>query len=248
MSWYEDDFYNEPSEFEIQVEEFKESLAKAIKGEFLEEMGRLKEENRKLQEIKKHFEQIKMDYERKKSVCDQVMREAESKAKRMKAEELMEKFKTFFWRPDWEYLYGSKCDKCDENRRIDVVLPSGKMVKDECQCKKSMMKVMVPERMVRHELADTSQGIAAWYSACGKEGDRYYKLDYASSVFAEKNMVQPGTSFEVLEEMKGQSQLLFATREECLAYCEYLNEKNGVTADVIYKVDGELYKGEEESE
>ena len=51
MSWYEDDFYNEPSEFEIQVEEFKESLAKAIKGEFLEEMGRLKEENRKLQEI-----------------------------------------------------------------------------------------------------------------------------------------------------------------------------------------------------
>lgn len=29
--YYPDDFYNEPSEFDMQVEEFKESLAKAIK-------------------------------------------------------------------------------------------------------------------------------------------------------------------------------------------------------------------------
>ncbi len=29
--YYPDDFYNEPSEFDMQVEEFKESLAKAIR-------------------------------------------------------------------------------------------------------------------------------------------------------------------------------------------------------------------------
>lgn len=246
--WYDDEFYNEPSEFEMQMEEFKEGLAKAIKSEFLEEMECLKKENRNLQEIKEHFEQIKRDYERKKSECDRVMFEASEKAKRMKIEELMEHFKVFFWRPDWEYLYGPKCDKCDENRRIDVVLPSGKTVKDECQCGKSSMRVMLPERMVRHEFADRKQGIAAWYRACGKEGERYYTLDCIRSVFAEKNMVQPGTSFDVLEKKENQQDLLFASREECLAYCEFLNEKNGVTSDVIYKIDGEIYKGEEELE
>ncbi len=248
MLWYEDDFYNEPSKFEVQMEEFKESLTKAIKSEFLEEMERLKEENQNLQGIKEHFEQIKRDYERKKSECDWAMHEAEDKAKRMKVEELMERFKIFFWRPDWEYLYGPKCDKCDKDRRIEVVLPSGKIVKDECQCEKSRMKVMLPQRMVRYELADRNRGIAAWYYACGREEEVYYKLDCCGSVFAGKNIVQPGTSFDVLEKMEDQRNLLFSTREECFAYCEYLNEKNGVTPDVICKVSGEPYKGEEESE
>ena len=54
--YYPDDFYNEPSEFDMQVEEFKESLAKSIKSDFLEEMERLKAENRKLQGIKENFE------------------------------------------------------------------------------------------------------------------------------------------------------------------------------------------------
>lgn len=244
MSWYEDDFYNEPSEFDMQVEEFKEKLAKAVKSEFLEEMERLKEENRNLQGIKEHFEQVKRDYERKKSECDRAMREAENKAKRMKIKELMEKFKTFFWRPDYEYLYGPKCDKCDRDRKIVVTLPSGNIVNDECQCGKSRMKVMVPESMVRYELADRDRGIAAWYCAYGNEGEKYYKADCISSVFAERNIVPPGTSFDVLEKKENQRELLFATREECFAYCEYLNERNLVPADTIYLCNGELYEWE----
>nr|WP_304955141.1 hypothetical protein [uncultured Acetatifactor sp.] len=244
--YYPDDFYNEPSEFDMQVEEFKESLAKSVKSEFLEEMERLKAENKNLKGIKEHFEQIKRDYERKKSECDRAMREAENKAKRMKAEELMKKFKTFLWRPDWEYLYGPKCDKCDENRNIKITLPSGREVNDDCECDKSKMKVMVPERLVRYELADRDPGIVAWYTACGKEGERYYKLDYASTVYAEGNIVEPGTSFDVLEAREDQRDILFTTREECLAYCEYLNEKNLVPTDAIYKRNGEVWKSEEE--
>lgn len=248
MSWYEDDFYDEPSEFEIQMEEFKEGLAKAIKSEFLEEMERLKEENRNLKEIKKHFEQIKRDYEQKKLECDRAMREAEDKAKRMNAEELMDRFKTFFWKPNWEYLYESKCGKCNKDRMIKVTLPSGKIVDDECQCKKSMRKVMFPGRMVRYEISDRDSGIAAWYIACGKKGDRYYKLDYASYVYGEKNMVQPGTGFDVLDKEEYKGLLLFSTREECLAYCTYLNKKNGISDDVIYEVNGDRYKEEIELE
>lgn len=244
--YYPDDFYNEPSEFDMQVEEFKESLAKSIKSDFLEEMERLKAENRKLQGIKENFEQVKRDYERKKQECERVMREAENKAKRMKVEEMLEQFKTIFWRVDWEYLYGPKCDKCDKDRRIEITLPSGNTVKDECECEKGRVQVMVPEKMVRYELADRDSGVYAWYCACGKEGERYYKLDYVYTVCARGNLVEPGTSFDVLEKRENQRDLLFTTREECLAYCEYLNEKNLVPTDAIYKRDGTVWKSEEE--
>ena len=243
--YYPDDFYDEPSEFDMQMEEFKESLAKAIKSEFLEEMERLKAENRKLQGIKENFEQVKRGYEQKKWECDRVMREAESNAKRMRIEELMERFKTILWRPNWKYLYGPKCDKCDKDRRIEITLPSGNKVKDECECEKSMVKVMVPEMMVRYELADRDREVCAWYCASGKEGERYYKLEYVYTVYANCNLVVPGTSFDVLEKKENERELLFSTMEECLAYCEYLNEKNLVPTDAIYKSDGTVWKREE---
>lgn len=243
---YDEDFYEYPSEFELQIEGFKESLAKYVKSEFLDEMEWLRKENKNLQGIKEHFEQVKRDYERKQNECERVMREAETKAKRMRAQELMEKFKIFLWRPDWEYLYGPKCDKCDINRYIEVILPSGKKVNDDCECAKSRMKVIVPERMVLYEFSDIDREICAFYSECGKEDDRYYKLDYTSSIPAEKNIVEPGTSFDVLEKKEHQRNLLFTTMEECRAYCEYLNEKNKVTSDIIYELDGNMYSEETE--
>lgn len=133
-----------------------------------------------------------------------------------------------------------------KNRKIELTLPSGKKVKDECECEKSRKKVMVPERMVLYELADRDRGVAAWYAQLGKEGERYYNLDYVSTVHAGKNIVVSGTSFDVLEKKENQRELLFATREECLAYCEYLNEKNQVPMDTIYESDGTVWKSEEE--
>lgn len=246
MTWFEDDFYSEPSEFDMQVEEFKAGLAKAVKSEFMEEMERLREENKNLQGIKEHFEQIKRDYEKKKMECDQAMREAENKAKHMKAEEFMEKFKTFLWRVSYEYMYGPKCDKCDKDRNINFELPSGNIVKDKCRCGESM-KVMVPEIMVRYEISDSriDGNISAWYYACGKKGERYYKLEYACSVYARKNIVQHGTCFDVLEKEENQRNLLFSTREECQAYCEYLNEKNLVPTDIIYTQNGDKWEWKE---
>lgn len=245
--WYDDEFYNEPSEFEMQIDEFKESLSKSVKDSFLEEMERLRQENKNLQGINEHFEQIKRDYEKKKVECDRAIREAEQKAKRMKVNELMEHYRIFAWNTTWEYLYGPKCDKCDEDREIEITLPSGKKVKDECGCSKSKTKVMVPQRMVLYEMADRDRGIVAWYKACGQKDDQYYMIDYASSVYAER-IIEPGTSFDVIEKMGDQREALFTTEEECQAYCDYLNKKNSVTSDIIYELDGGLYKKEENLE
>ena len=42
MSYYDCDFFEEPFEFNMQVEEFKSSLASSVRKEFLEEMAALK--------------------------------------------------------------------------------------------------------------------------------------------------------------------------------------------------------------
>jgi hypothetical protein len=105
--------------------------------------------------------------------------------------------------------------------------------------------VAVPERMVRYELADRQGKIVAWYKSCGKEGERYYCIDYASTVYADSAIVEPGTSFDALLKKESQ-EILFQSREECMAYCEYLNEINQVPYDAVYKCNGERYTEKEE--
>lgn len=39
-----DEFYDEPSEFEIQIEEWKDTLRESVKKEYKEEMERLRKE------------------------------------------------------------------------------------------------------------------------------------------------------------------------------------------------------------
>ena len=47
-----DDFYDNSSEIEALTEEFKDSLLKSVKEEFLNEMDRLRKENAELKEFK----------------------------------------------------------------------------------------------------------------------------------------------------------------------------------------------------
>lgn len=244
--WYDEEFYEEPTEFEEKMQEFKEEIARSVKKEFLEEMDRLRDENKKLQGIKEHFEQIKLDYQRKKQECDRIISQAEVRAKRTRLEELMKMFSLILWKPDYEYLYGSKCDKCDRRRQIKITLPSGKTVEDECDCAKRK-KVMLPRIVVLYEITDRNVGLRAWYQACGKTGEKYYTLEHAFSIYANDNIVEPGTSFEELYKKEDKGKLLFRSKEECLAYCQHLNRKEGIPENFIYNCDGSVYKCDEEN-
>ena len=61
-----EDFYNEgPSDYELLMNDLKETLKKSIKDEFIKEMDKLRAENKKLQDVKENFERIKLDYAHK---------------------------------------------------------------------------------------------------------------------------------------------------------------------------------------
>lgn len=65
MSYYDEEFYGAPSEFDMQVEEFKSMLSNAVRDQFKAEMERLQKENQELQEVKRNWESIQREYSAK---------------------------------------------------------------------------------------------------------------------------------------------------------------------------------------
>ena len=72
---YYDDFYNEPSEFEQQIYEFKQALVKAVKEEYQEELETLRKENAELADFKSKKDELERAHR-------EALREFEKKKKR----------------------------------------------------------------------------------------------------------------------------------------------------------------------
>lgn len=91
MSYYYDydEFYNEPSEFERQVGQFKQSLIEAVKREHKDEVDRLRKENTELQEIKKRKKEIEQDHKNALSALNREKQEFERKTKQARLDELL---------------------------------------------------------------------------------------------------------------------------------------------------------------
>jgi len=236
MDNYED-FYNEPNEFEQQIEEFKSSLLKSIKEEFLEEMEHIREENEKLQDIKKEFKQIKADYDKKKLECDRVISNAEYNAKMARLKEIMQTLKVTLWKADISDLFIEKCEKCNDSRSIKVTLPSGRTVNDGCSCCKSI-RAYIPQKNNLYEFTESqynNKRIIAWYKEKSSRDDDelYYHNTTVPSKIIDHNM-----PFEdILKNDFRPSDIFFTTLEECQEFCDFYNKKEG-GAEYKYKIDG----------
>ncbi len=127
-------------------------------------------------ELKKNFDTVKKDFERKKDECDRAIRNAEYNARCARITELMEKFKIVMWSVTWENLYKQKCDKCDSWRKVKITLPSGKVVEDDCKCRK-YAKIYFPKANVIYEMEDRGGGVRIWYKEKGEPGSGYIVAD-----------------------------------------------------------------------
>lgn len=234
--WNEENFF-EPGEFDEKIEELKNELRESVKKEINDGIEKLRKENKELQGIKRNFESIKKDFEKKKDECDRAMRNAESRAKQTRLKELMEHFKFTLWAVDWDYQYKKKCDKCDVHRRIQVVLPSGKTVDDECSCRVSK-KVYRPKENVLYEFSERNREFVAWYRAKGDEGEEYFVEDIRAEYA--KTIVDHNKDFKEIEG-KELRKVFFTTKEECQAFCDYLNRDSEVFG-YDYDINGKLLR------
>lgn len=233
MCYLDDGDYFEPGEFDEKIEELKNELRESVKKEINDEIEKLRKENKELQGIKRNFESVKKDFERKKDECDRAIQAAEYKAKQARLKELMEHFKVTLWAVDLDYWYKKKCDKCDKYRRIQVTLPSGKVVDDECSCRVSK-KVYYPKENALYELCERNRKIMAWYREKGITGEEYFVAD-TSANYA-KVIVDHNKDFKEIEgeELR---KVFFTTKEECQAFCDYINGTEVLEYD--YNVEGQ---------
>lgn len=221
---HDDEFYDEPSEFEAQVDEFKQSLLEAVKKEYVDEMERLRKENADLQEVKRNLDQIKREYENKKREFEFGREELKREVRRERLSTLMEDFQVVMYKTNATYVKPPKCDKCDDNRQIAYKTPLGKDAKESCDCNVSKT-VYVPKEHYCSEFRLNRDGnsIGAWYKQVDDDGYTYNFSEFADTVYKE------GMKFEDIDHRE----TFFKTKEECQRYCDWLNSKQYVDRSTV---------------
>lgn len=228
----------EPSEFDEKVEEFKDYLRQSIKEETQNEIEKLRKENESLQEIKHNWDSLVKEYENKKRELGYKIRECESKAASKRLETLFEEtgMNVIMYKPDYNRVYGKKCSKCDGARYIHFSSPSGKDYKEDCECAKTFLK-FYPRKFYlaefRRNRDHSAKPMLFWFKKYEDYSDDYDGYTYDSSD-VEKHVYESKDSYDALFEKYGQysSGLYFKTEEDCQKYCDWLNEKSGVTGEM----------------
>lgn len=214
--YYDENFYNEPNEFDILMSDFKEALLKSIKDEYVGEMEKLRAENLELQAVKKDFEAIKKEYELKKLALERERNGIERAVRRERLVDLSKDHKVTMYRDKRELL--PKCETCDVHRQVPYVTPLGREAREDCLCRQGKI-VYYPKEYVRYEfrINRNRNGLTAWYRQYSDDEDG---LVMDSSIFAE-DIYSPEMKFEDIK----QYSTFFKSKEECQLYCDYLNKE-----------------------
>lgn len=218
------DYYDEPSEFEQQIDEFKNSLYDCVKKEHKDKMTRLEKENKELQETKKNFDAIKTEYNNKLRELNIKLETAERDAKRLKLKDLMQELKQVLWQAKTTRVYDEKCEKCNNNRKIEFTSPSGKTFEEDCTCGIGIIKYLTSPYEI-YSFQQNRDGIGKWYIKKYRDED-YYSEDSKCVDFlvkSEEDFISiPDRMYNVF----------FETEELCMKYCDIKNNENGITENM----------------
>lgn len=234
MSYYdfEEDYY-EPSEFDEKIDEFKNCLRESIKKETQELIKKLQKENEELRDIRDNWEEIKRDYDRKQRELQREIYNCKYNAAKMRLDELFEfcGMNVILYRPNWEYVYKPKCDKCDDDRYIHFESPSGIDCKEDCLCAKRFMKHK-PEPYFCTEFRVNRQNnklpMLMWFRKYKGYDDIHDGCEYVFDDLC--TFIYNGENFETVE--ANEKNPYFRDEKQCQEYCEYLNKNNGITDDM----------------
>lgn len=205
---YCDDFY-EPSEFDQQVEEWKEALRESVKKEYMDEMERLRKENTELMYIKKNWTEKIHEIDSVKRELQTAFENAERKAKKARLSEILSPFTEQMWgyMSNWEYVR-EKCEKCDDKGYVYFKSPQGHDHREECDCRKRVLRYSpVEAEVVRLKEFNSKISVVISFPT----GDENY---------CETSKLYKGEDFDEINTYKG---IVFADKSDCQRYCDYLN-------------------------
>ena len=216
---YYDDFYNEPSEFEQQIYEFKQALVKAVKEEHQEELEALRKENAELADFKSKKDELERAHREALREFEKKKAEIEIRAKHMRLVELLSENMLVGWFAKTKYTEKPKCDLCDEKRQITYTKPSGAKASEPCYVCGSTEQTLVPEEIEVYKLTQKKSGWGGEYPRI----ERYYtrKEEEDGDNFEAYRDAYAGQPFEKINNYR----MVFLTFEDCQSYCDWSNER-----------------------
>lgn len=220
--FYDADFYTEANEFDRQVDEFKQSLMKGVKTEFLEEMESLRKENAELQDVKKNLESIKSDYKRKEQSLEIFKSNLENQVRRERLSKLMKDIKIVAYTVGYSHQkVAEKCNKCDDNRRIYFKTPLGRTDYEKCECDKSVYQYKPVEVPLVTMSLESNSDTQVWYQVKNENAHDEYLNYYEDSINGD-GMIRSLEEVDFEERLYGK---LFETEELCVMACDIINKK-----------------------
>jgi hypothetical protein len=224
-----DDYFNEPNEFEIQVEEFKDSLRNAVKDEIKDRIAFLEKELEDTKEFRDEKYKFIQEYENKiREMRDEVKaikraaKESEEKWKKARLHQLLGDYLVVGWKVGYKWEHGEKCDKCDENRRIHFVSPQGKEYEEDCKCavryyryfpqEATLSKIYVRKKNFRLDDKGETDFYNRYYTVERRDDDDYDRYESASDVYEHDDI-----DFEKVNGYRA----VFLNEEDCQKYCDW---------------------------
>lgn len=208
-----DDYY-EPSEFDEAMMEFKQTIIDNVRQEIKDKIQRLEKENEELRDIKVNWQKINAEHQNALFELRVKTEQAELKAKRDRAMDIIKQMAFVGYRPSCEYKTGPKCDKCDENRKIHFVSPMGRQMTEDCLCAKRFLNYSPREEKLFKVYAGGQ--IGSMYYTISEETRDYDTWSMCGDVYRELP--------EKLEDINPYRAVFFK-EEDCRKYCDWKNKK-----------------------
>lgn len=221
-----DDYWAELSEFDQQIEEFKDSLRNSVKDEIKEKIESLENELSELKEFRDEKDKFIQECEskvreakREAEVAIRTAKESEEKWKKARLHQLLGDYLTVGWKVGNSWEYGEKCNKCDENRKIHFTSPQGKKYTEDCQCAKRHYKYFPKEATlckfyVRKENFGWDDNRYYTVVDCDDDYDRYERADHIYT-----------SSDDIDYEKVNSYNAVFLNKEDCQKFCDWKNKQ-----------------------
>ena len=232
-----DDFYCEPSESDLAIQKLKEHLKNEVKSEIINELEHLKKENAELQDIKKNKSKLENEYKEKIRQLELEYKEKERTLYKRPLQELVEIIQEEYYYVCQENLEKEKCDKCNENRQLELIDCYGRKHYVDCICKGTYKsKFIVKEKYIGNipEISKKDNKLHMWLDfryekSCNKED--YYAssthFDKGDLIYNFDDLINKNEE-DILDRLKKGfyfSCYTFSKKEEAQKLADYLNKE-----------------------
>jgi transposase-like protein len=224
---YEDYFY-EPSENDIVMSEIGDILKKMIKKEVLDELEALRAENAKLRQFRDERESYEAKIRDAEYKCKVAIEKAQREAKNARIHSLFGEMLTVGYMVASNNKKRPKCNKCNDQRRIEYVTPLGRHAYEVCDCEGYDHVYEVKEvEMVKFTIRkrggwDQDEKVVRYFShARNTYDDQTDENNYDRVTWVYNN--------EPFEELAKNSYygVAFLDKDKCQEYCDWCNaQKN----------------------